>query len=140
MWRSRWTFTKRADHLTDKETAVLTAIFTAQPEIGIAWWLKEAFAAIYQADTRKEAERRLDTWNHHIDVAGITEFINLRTTLGHWREPILAYHDDPQTNAYAEGITNKIKVIKRRGYGYRNPNRYRQLILMACGRRTEQHG
>jgi len=140
VWRSRWTFTKRADHLTSKETTALTAIFTTQPEIGIAWWLKEAFAAIYQADTRKEAERRLDTWLHHVTVAGITEFINLRKSLQHWREPILAYHDDPQTNAYAEGITNKIKVIKRRGYGYRNPTRYRQLILMACGRRTEQHG
>ncbi len=140
VWRSRWIFTKRANQLTDKELATLTAIFTAQPEIGIAWWLEQAFAAIYQADTRAEAERRLNVWIYHVNVASITEFVNLSRTLQKWREPILAYHDDPQTNAYAEGITNKIKVIKRRGYGYRNPTRYRQLILTACGRRTEPDG
>lgn len=29
----------------------------------------------------------------------------------------LAYFDQRATNGYAEGITNKIKVIKRRAYG-----------------------
>ncbi len=136
VWRNRWTFAKRADQLTDEQAAALTAIFTEQPEIGIAWWLKEAFAAIYHAETRKEAERRLNTWIHHIEVADIGEFTRLWRTLRYWQEPILAYFDDRQTNAYAEGINNKIKVIKRRGYGYRNPTRYRQLILTTCGRRT----
>ncbi|MGH8870735.1 MAG: transposase [Acidimicrobiia bacterium] len=43
------------------------------------------------------------------------------------RDPQLL--DDPQTNAYAEGITNKIKVLKRRGYGHRHPHRYRHKVL-----------
>jgi transposase len=46
-----------------------------------------------------------------------------------WADQILNYFDDPQTNAYAEGITNKIKVLKRRGYGHRNPDRYRNKVL-----------
>jgi transposase len=52
-----------------------------------------------------------------------------------WREQILNHLDDPVTNAFAEGITNKIKVIKRRSYGFRNDRRYRQKVLLACGRR-----
>lgn len=28
-----------------------------------------------------------------------------------WRDPILNYLDDRQTNAFAEGITNKINAI-----------------------------
>lgn len=137
VWRNRWVFSKRHHQLDNDESAALKAIFQANPEIGLAWWLKEAFAAIYQAPTRAEAERRLDVWIHHIGVAGIREFTDLWRTLQWWREPILAFHDDRQTNAYAEGITNKIKVLKRRGYGYRNPTRYRRHVLLACGHRPE---
>ena len=36
-------------------------------------------------------------------------------------------------SAFAEGVTNKIKVMKRRGYGYRNPTRYRRKVLLICG-------
>ena len=58
---------------------------------------------------------------------------NTWRTLQWWREQILNYFDDPMTNAFAEGITNKIKVMKRRSYGFRDPLRYRQKVLLSCG-------
>ena len=33
------------------------------------------------------------------------------------RSELLAYFDEPTTNGYAEGVINKVKVIKRRSYG-----------------------
>ena len=36
------------------------------------------------------------------------------------------------TNGTVEGLNNKIKVIKRRGYGYRNNGNFRQRILTEC--------
>ena len=129
VWRNRWLFQKRATTLTTDQRTVLEQLFAAHPEMGVAWWLKEAFAAIYQAQTRQEAEQRLNVWIHHLTQAGLTEFTNTWRSLAKWQEPILAYFDDRQTNAYAEGITNKIKVLKRRGYGHRNTNRYRAKIL-----------
>jgi transposase len=59
----------------------------------------------------------------------LKEFTNQWRNLKRWRTPILNYFDDPQTNGYAEGITNKIKVMKRRGYGHRHPHRYRDKVL-----------
>jgi transposase len=97
--------------------------------------MKEAFAAIYQAPNRVEAERRLQVWESNLPAANLTELTQVWPTLSHWRNQILNYFDDRQTNAYAEGITNKIKVLKRRGYGHRNPQRYRHKVLLACGRR-----
>ncbi len=38
------------------------------------------------------------------------------------------------TNAYAEGITNKIKVIKRSAYGFRNFARFRERVLVEVRR------
>lgn len=129
VWQTRWLFQKRAGTLTIDQQTVLDQLFAAHPQMGVAWWLKEAFAAIYQADSRQEAERRLEIWADHISQAELIEFTNMWRNVSKWREPILAYFDDRQTNAYAEGITNKIKVLKRRGYGHRNTDRYRAKIL-----------
>lgn len=96
--------------------------------------LKEQFAAIYEAPDRAEAERRLEVWIDHIIEADLTEFTNLWRTLQWWVEPILAYFDDRVTNAFAEGITNKIKVMKRRSYGFTNRDRYRRKVLLTCRR------
>jgi transposase len=129
MWRSRWLFMRRAENLTANQQAALDQLFVLNPEIGLAYWLKEAFAHIYQATDRTEAEHRYDIWTHHVHQAGLPELTNTWRTINRWKQPILNYHDDPQTNAYAEGITNKIKVLKRRGYGHRHPHRYRNKVL-----------
>jgi transposase len=135
VYRARWTFLKRADALTDWQRDQLEALFALYPQVGVAWWLRETFAAIYDAPDRPEAERRLDVWLHHVEVAGIKEFSDTWRSLQWWREPILAYFDDRLTNAFAEGITNKIKVTKRAAYGFRNPDRYRRKVLLVCDRR-----
>lgn len=137
VYRARWAFAKRQRTLMGDEREQLFALFADHPEVGVAWWLKEAFAAIYDAQTRDEAERRLELWAGHVREAGITELANLWRNLQWWREPILAYFEDRQTNAYAEGVTNKIKVMKRRAYGFRNRDRYRRKVLLTCRRPIE---
>lgn len=136
--RLRWAFSKRTNTLTDDERSKLLAMFVTYPEIGVAWLLKEEFAAIYEACDRDEAHRRLQVWKHHVTVSGIGEFIRTwGRTLSAWEEQILNYFDDRVTNAFAEGITNKVKVIKRSAYGFRNPVRYRSKVLLACGHRRK---
>ncbi len=137
----RWVFMKRAPKLSATESEWLQSVFDrAAPEIRLAWLLKEQFAAIYDAPDRAEAERRLEVWVDHIIAAGLPEFINVWRSMQSWIEPILAYFDDPVTNAFAEGISNKIKVMKRRSYGFRDPMRYRQKVLLSCRRRPGQRG
>ncbi|MBA2365323.1 MAG: ISL3 family transposase [Actinobacteria bacterium] len=140
VWRSRWAFMKRASKLNHQDADALQPIFEALPEVGIAWMLKEQFALIYDAPDRIEAERRLELWLDQITAAGTPEFLNTWRTLQWWREQILNYFDDRVTNAFAEGITNKIKVMKRRSYGFRDPMRYRQKVLLSCCRRPSQRG
>lgn len=141
IYRARWVFMKRAHKLSEDERAWLEEVFDASlDELRLAWLLKEQFAAIYDADDRTEGERRLDAWIDHICRAGLPEFLNTWRTLSHWRDEILNYLDDPVTNAFAEGITNKIKVMKRRSYGFRDPIRYRQRVLLNCRRRSSRHG
>lgn len=141
VFRSRWVFMKRRYELRASDVTQLENLFSnSPPEMGLAWLLKESFAAIYESQTREEAERRLDVWISNVEAFRLSEFINLwRNGLSNWREQILAYFDDPLTNAFAEGITNKIKVIKRMSYGFRDPIRYRHKVLVGCRRRSRTH-
>jgi hypothetical protein len=50
-----------------------------------------------------------------------------------WREELLGYFDEPTTNGYAEGVINKVKVIKRRAYGLRTFTGFRRRVVIACG-------
>ncbi|MDQ3660043.1 MAG: ISL3 family transposase [Actinomycetota bacterium] len=140
VWRSRWAFMKRASKLSHQDADALQPIFETLPEVGIAWMLKEQFALIYDAPDRIEAERRLELWLDQITAAGIPEFLNTWRTLQWWRDEILNYFDDRVTNAFAEGITNKIKVMKRRSYGFRDPVRYRRKVLLSRRRRPSRNG
>jgi transposase len=130
VWNSRWLFMRRHRQLSADDQTGLDELFARHPEIGLAWLLKESFAEIYNAVDRTEAQHRLDLWVHHVEQSGLREFRNLWRILSHWQDEILNYHDDRQTNGYAEGVTNKIKVLKRRGYGHRHPHRYRAKVLL----------
>ena len=140
VWSSRWAFTKRASKLSHADADALQPIFETLPEVGIAWMLKEQFALIYDAPDRIEAERRLELWIDQICEAGLPEFLNTWRQLQWWSEQILNYFDDRVTNAFAEGITNRIKVMKRRSYGFRDPVRYRHKVLLSRRHRRSRHG
>ena len=54
-------------------------------------------------------------------------------TFENWEESILNYFSYGKvTNGTVEELNNKIKLIKRRGYGYRNNMNFRQRILTEC--------
>jgi transposase len=111
---------------------VLGEFFSRHPEAAVAWVMKEAFASIYEAADRAEAERRLEVWVGNLPATGLPELRGAWIKLVGWREEILNYFDHRHTNAFAEGTTNKIKVIKRRAYGFRNLERYRAKVLLSC--------
>ena len=53
-------------------------------------------------------------------------------TLKNWFDLILNYFVERWTNAFAEGVNNKIKLIKRRAFGYTNFDHFRLRILVEC--------
>ena len=52
-----------------------------------------------------------------------------QVTLMNWGKSILNTFDYPYTNGFTEGCNNKIKVLKRNAYGYRNFEKFRKRIL-----------
>ena len=133
LWRSRRRLLKGAERLGERERRILCELFLAEPLLAEAWGLKERFRAIYRAHDRAEAERRLSAFEAAVDRAALPSFTAFAHGLRSWREELLAYFDEPTTNGYAEGVINKIKVIKRRAYGLPSFHSFRARILVTCG-------
>ena len=58
------------------------------------------------------------------------EFLEAAGTISRWREYIVnSFIDEKYSNGFTEGINNKIKVIKRNGFGYRSFKLLRARIL-----------
>ena len=79
--------------------------------------LKEEFRSIFEIkDNWVEGIFALGDWLKKAQKYFPTSFGTIRR----WVGEIIAYFDDRTTQGVVEGINNKLKLIKRRGYGFRN--------------------
>ena len=92
--------------------------------------LKELFLDIINHATIENAKVEIMNWIDLCRESKIEEFIEASNTIENWLEYIVnSFIDERYTNGYTEGINNKIKVIKRNGYGYKNFEFVRKRIL-----------
>lgn len=128
----RWLLVKNAENLTTEEAARLQAMLAASPELKQCYALKEAFRAWFnQPDSRPVAATKLAEWMTQVQASGLKALQVFLQTLTNWRERILNYFVGRHSNGFAEGVNLKIKLINRRGFGYRNFTNRRLHILVA---------
>jgi transposase len=133
LFHARYRLLKARERLSERERRKLCELFQTEPLIAEAWGLKEAFRAVYQTRDRTEAERRLELFLAAVERAAIPSFSAFAKGVKSWQAELLAYFEEPTTNGYAEGVINKIKVIKRRAYGLPSFESFRSRVLVACG-------
>lgn len=93
---------------------------------------KERLHSFYRLKGYERAKDALIKLCDEMAASALPEIKTLRRTLMKWREEILNYFATGLTNARTEGFNNKAKVVKRRGYGYKNFPNYRLKVLNAC--------
>jgi transposase len=115
--KSKYVLLKNEKDLKDEEIDRLKIVKEVVPKLGKMHELKEKFRNIFETK---------EDW-----VAGLFElsdwlkeahdyFPNSCGTIRRWIGEIIAYFDHGTTQGVVEGINNKLKLIKRRGYGFRN--------------------
>ena len=122
---------KRSSKLKDYEAERINAMMYISDELRQAYYLKEAFYTVIDAQSREEAKKLMADWILSAQNSGIPEYTSCSNTLINWQTGILNSFDVPYSNGFTEGCNNKIKVIKRNAYGYRNFERFRKRILHA---------
>lgn len=127
--RSRVLLNKRYEYLDEKDKVKVEKMLSISTELRTAHTLKEAFFQLLESKNSHEAATVLNYWNSQAKHCGIASFEKCARVLKLWELEILHSFDCPYTNGFTEGCNNKIKVLKRNAYGYRNFERFRNRIL-----------
>jgi transposase len=89
--------------------------------------LKEKFREIFeQKQSGLSGLLKISDWL----TEAVIYYPDSKKTIVRWLEEIIAYFDERITNGVVEGINNKLKLIKRSAYGFRNFDNFRNRVLL----------
>jgi transposase len=124
-----WLMHRNVERLRPEEGQRLAQALTADSKLAAAWRLKEGLNSVYRKRTKEGALAALTAWQAEAKASGLRPFQRAATTLGRWQEEVVNFWDYPITTAMVEGKHNRVKVLKRRAYGYRNDRTFSLRIL-----------
>lgn len=85
-----------------------------------AYLLKEDLRRFWTMPSTTAARKFLGAWIARCLATGIKPMVSLAKSLRAHRRGLLAHFDYPISTGPLEGINNKIKVLKRQAYGFRD--------------------
>jgi transposase len=103
------------------------------PELATLHGLKEECRAFYARQNRRTAIRALETWIAKVQQTGHKALLKCVETVRRWEQELLTDVDERITTGVVEGTHNKITLIKRRAFGFRHFENFRDRILHECG-------
>jgi transposase len=126
--QSKYALLKPEEKLTQKQKAKLEEIRNVLPSLAEMHQQKEEFRRIFEpAKTWKDGAFKLLDWL----VEAQETFRESASTICRWFGEVIGYFDNRTTNGVVEGINNKLKLIKRSGYGFANFDNF-QLRCLIC--------
>ena len=94
--------------------------------------MKEALRLILRCTDRDEADLKLAKWYWWASHSRIDSFRELARKIKRNREFILNTISFGLSNARIEATNNKIKLVIRRSYGFRNVDSMLDMIYLTC--------
>ncbi len=104
--------------LADK--APLRAALELNKSLATGYILKEELRQLWNLSSKAQADEYLQSWCRRADATGIAVLKTMAQTLRTHAREILNWYDEPISSGPMEGTNNKIKLLQRRAYGYRN--------------------
>lgn len=121
-------FMKNSNKLSFLQKERLEELLSIDNELKAVYEIKKSFELVISKKT-EEAHEEFDKWLNEIQLIKIPEAEKLFKTFENWYPEVTASFYYDYNNGIAEGINNKIKVIKRQAYGIRNFDNFRRLIM-----------
>lgn len=129
--RSRKILLSHFYKLNEENRNALEVMLNQSNDLAQAYYLKELFFDFMNSNNREEARKKIKKFMLCAETSQLEEFNACLTMLTNWGKYILNIFECPYSNGYTEGCNNKIKVIKRLAYGFRNFNNFRNRILLS---------
>ena len=124
---SKYVLLKNEKDLTEKQVSKLIQVKEVSSNLKRMHELKEEIRKIFeQTNNWLTGLFNLGMWLAKAKIY----FPDSQNTIIRWLDEILAYFDNRTTSGVVEGINNKLKLIKRSAYGFRNFDNYRIRCLL----------
>ena len=118
--RAHWLLLRNPGNLKDTERVRLAEVLDANRSLLAVYLMKEQLRALWTAPTAWGWRKVWTQWLHHARESGIPALVHFATCLRPYWRGILSRVRWPMHTGLVEGINNRIKVIKRIAYGYRD--------------------
>lgn len=124
--KSKYALLKPEERLTETQVSKLAEVKAVSPKLAQMHQHKEDFRALFEHDNCAEAMLGLLDWMKTAQDL----YQNSVATMSRWFGEIIQYFEHRTTSGVVEGINNRLKLIKRSGYGFRNFERFRLRCLI----------
>ena len=118
--RSRWLLLRNRDNLEDDRAIKLDELLAANAPLSTVYLLKTELKEIWFAPSVREGARRWKRWMRLALESEIAPVIKFAKRLRKYVRGIIASAIYPMNSSILEGVNNRIKVIKRMAYGFRD--------------------
>jgi transposase len=126
---TRYLLLSNGEDINDGEykTRLDNALALNKP-ISQGYYLKEKLREVWAQVCKEDAGKVLEDWIEQAESSGVLQLVTMAETVRKHKDGILAWYDGHLSTGKVEGINNKIKVMKRNAYGFRD-DRYFTLRL-----------
>ena len=126
---TRWLLLYNANNLSDNGNSRLQKALTVNKPLAEAYYLKEELGLLWNQLNANEAQKFMDIWCEQAIATKLTPLIKFANTLKAHRSGITNWYQHLISTGPLEGMNNKIKVLKRKAYGYRDMEFFNLKIL-----------
>jgi transposase len=138
-WRgARYAVMAGREKLDDDQRDFVKGLRRHRYRLYRAWELKERLRGLYQLDDPDAAATYLKKWITSALRSRIPGYRTLARRLRKHFQAIIASVQLGLSNSRMEGLNSKIRVIQRRGYGFRNVGALTAMIYLCLGGITIQ--
>ena len=116
--------TQCPEKLTEEERQTVREWQKESDSLQAVYQSLQHFRYVSKSQSERQAKRRLNAWVHRYLFCPCSAVRAIAKSLVKRTDEIISCILSPYSNGKMEGTNNKIKLMKRRGYGYRNIQRF----------------
>lgn len=130
---SKYLWLRNPENLSRAQRGHFKELKSANLKTGRAWAMKESLRGLWSYTTRGWAMRFWKKWHGWAMRSRLEPMKKAAQRLKRHLPNVMTYFKHRITNATAEGINSKIRVIQNRARGFRNRTNFKTAVFFHCG-------
>ena len=131
--KAKYTVLYRERNHNEKHEERMMNIRIFNPELALAFDMKEGFCDILESKTKSQAKMKFEEWYHNVILYGAKEMKAKAEMFRSKLERILCWYDHKISNGFAEGLNARLQKAKSAAFGFRKIENFIGLCFFRFG-------